>query len=370
MEHQSKRIAALDLIKGMSVVGMIIIHTLLIYANVKSQSESVIGSFIVFLGRGTSIFLICMGITFMTSSHQSLKSSIKRGGLLLLAAFFMNFMKFIVPAVLGFAPDNFIQKYGWHGPIEQQYMYLVMLGDILQLAGISLLFVGFIREYVKNKYGILAIGLLIALVSRELSGTIIDYPVVNYISDLFFSNDYPAYIYFPVFPWMAFIIIGMFFGKWFLELNYNSQELFRKMLYFGLVFIAVGAPLVFLFDAYNYNGFYHMGPGGVIYFAGWTLIFLWAISRLTSNMKENKFTGILKYCSKNLTSMYMIQWILISWGKGIFGYRQHGIGFVLMLIVLYIILTFSVQKLLDLLKKKKPGIVLEQPVSVDDTVLK
>ncbi|MFP3335631.1 heparan-alpha-glucosaminide N-acetyltransferase domain-containing protein, partial [Pseudomonas sp. SIMBA_064] len=83
-EQQSKRIAALDLIKGMSVIGMVIIHTLLIYANVKSQSETAIGSFIVFLGRGTSIFLICMGVTFMTSSHQSLASSIKRGGLLLL----------------------------------------------------------------------------------------------------------------------------------------------------------------------------------------------------------------------------------------------------------------------------------------------
>jgi uncharacterized membrane protein len=370
MEQQSKRIAALDLIKGMSVIGMVIVHTLLIYANVKSQSESAIGSFIVFLGRGTAIFMICMGITFMTSSHQSLKSSIQRGGLILLAAFFMNFMKFIVPAVLGFAPDNFIQKYGWHDPIEQQYMYLVMLGDILQLAGISLLFVGFIRKYIKNKYGILAIGLLIALVSREVSGINIDYPVLNYISDLFFSNDYPAYIYFPVFPWMSFIIIGMFFGKWYLELNYNSKKLFKNMLYIGLLFVALGAPLVFLYGGYNYNGFYHMGPGGVIYFAGWTLIFLWAIFRITSKMEENKFTGLLKYCSRNLTSMYMIQWILISWGKGIFGYRQHGIGSVLLLIVLYMILTFSVQKLLDLLKKKKPVIVLEQPVSMDETVLK
>jgi len=106
MEQQSKRILALDLIKGMSVIGMVIIHTLLIFANVKSQSESVIGSFIVFLGRGTSIFLICMGITFMTSSHQSLKSALKRGVLLVFAGLFMNFMKFVIPVIFNFAPDN------------------------------------------------------------------------------------------------------------------------------------------------------------------------------------------------------------------------------------------------------------------------
>ncbi|MDR6459499.1 putative membrane protein [Chryseobacterium vietnamense] len=369
MEQQNKRILTLDLIKGISVIGMIIIHTLLVYANVKSQYETAIGSFIVFLGRGTSIFLICMGITFMTSSHQSLKSALKRGVLLVFAGLFMNFMKFMIPVIFNFAPDNFIQKYGWHAPIEQQYVYLVQLGDILQLAGMSLLFVGLIRAYVKNKYIMLAIGLFVALISREVSGINLDYPVINYILDLLFNTDYPAYVYFPVFPWMAFIIIGMFFGKWFQELNYNIKQIFRNMLYVGLLFIAIGAPLVFLYGDYHYNGFYHMGPGGVIYFAGWTLLFLWLINTVTANVKDNGFMRVLKYCSKNLTSMYMIQWILISWGKGIFGYRQHEIGYVCVLILLYIILTFSVQTLVDMVRKKKT-LINFKPISPGKTALK
>ena len=49
----------------------------------------------------------------------------------------------------------------------------------------------------------------------------------------------------------------------------------------------------------------------------------------------------------------MIQWILISWGKGIFGYRQHEIGYVSVLILFYIMLTFSVQTLVDIIRKKK-----------------
>lgn len=369
MESQNKRILTLDIIKGISVIGMIIIHTLLVYANVKSQYETAVGSFIVFLGRGTSIFLICMGITFMTSSHQSLKNALKRGVLLVFGGLLMNFMKFMIPVIFNFAPDNFIQKYGWHAPIEQQYVYLVQLGDILQLAGMSLLFAGFIRAYVKNKYIILALGLFVALISREVSGLTLDYPVINYILDLLFNTDYPAYVYFPVFPWMAFIIIGMFFGKWFQELNYDIKQIFRKMLYVGLLFIAIGAPLVFLYGDYNYNGFYHMGPGGVIYFAGWTLLFLWLINTMTTKVKENGFIRVLKYCSKNLTSMYMIQWILISWGKGIFGYRQHEIGYVSVLILFYIMLTFSVQTLVDMIRKKKTLIDFNS-LSPDKTALK
>lgn len=242
------------------------------------------------------------------------------------------------------------------------------MGDILQLAGMSLLFLGFIRKYVKNKYGILATGLLVALVSREVSGINVDYPVINYILDLLFNNDFPAYVYFPVFPWMSFIIIGMFFGKWYLELN-NSRQLFKNMLYTGLLFTAFGAPLVFIYGTYHYNGFYHMGPGGVIYFAGWTLIFLWAIFSLTSKIKANAWIRILKYCSRNLTSMYMIQWILISWGKGIFGYRQHGIANVLLLVVFYIILTFLVQNLLDMIRKKKT-LVRFRRTPIDENALK
>lgn len=353
MEQQGKRIAALDLIKGISIIGMIIIHTLLIFADVKSQSETFIGNFVIFLGRGTSIFLICMGITFMTSRHQSLKSALTRGVLLLAAALSMNFLKFVFPVIFGFAPDNFIQRYGWHGPIEQQYLYLMLLGDILQLAGMSLLFMGFIRKYVSNKYGILSIGLLTALVSREVSGINLNYPAINYVLDLLFNNDFPAYVYFPVFPWISFIIIGMFFGKWYQELHYDKTLLFKNMLYIGFLFTALGAPLVFIYGDYNYNSFYHMGPGGVLYFAGWTLIFLFIVYKISVNVKENKFIKLLKYCSKNLTTMYMTQWILISWGKGIFGFRSNGITIVLALIVMYVILTFLVQILIDFLRKQK-----------------
>ena len=273
---------------------MIIIHTLLVYANVKSQYETAVGSFIVFLGRGTSIFLICMGINFMTSSHQSLKSAFKTRCFTGICRPLDEFYEVYDSVIFNFAPDNFIQKYGWHAPIEQQYVYLVQLGDILQLAGMSLLFAGFIRAYVKNKYIILALGLFVALIAREVSGLTLDYPVINYILDLLFNTDYPAYVYFPVFPWMAFIIIGMFFGKWFQELNYDIKKIFRKMLYVGLLFIAIGAPLVFLYGDYNYNGFYHMGPGGVIYFAGWTLLFLWLINTMTTKVKRKSFYTCLK----------------------------------------------------------------------------
>ncbi|GGX27717.1 heparan-alpha-glucosaminide N-acetyltransferase domain-containing protein [Aquimarina muelleri] len=369
MKSQNNRILTLDLIKGGSVIGMIIIHTLLIYGNIETQSETFLGNFIRFLGRGTSIFLICMGITFMTSRNQSLKSSIKRGAVLLLVALLMNFMKFMIPIIFEFVPENYMKKFQWDAPLEMQYLYLVLLGDILQLAGMSLLIIGFIRKYVKNKFGILAIGLIIASISRELSGININIPGVNYVLDLLFSNDFPAYVYFPVFPWVSFIIIGMFFGKWYAEINYNPSFIFKKMMLIGLFCILLGGPLVFFYKEYHYNTFFYLGPGGVIYFAGWTLIFLWLIHITLSKVRENFMITTLVYCSKNLTTMYVIQWVLISWGKGIFGFRQSGITKVFLLMLLFITLTFILQKALDeIMKTIKKGRVKKSLLIKDHTL--
>ncbi len=350
MESQSKRILALDLIKGGSVIGMVIIHTLLIYGDVEAQSESILGTFIRFLGRGPAIFLICMGITFMTSRHQSLKSSLQRGALLLLAALMMNFIKFMIPVFFDFVPDNYMQKFGWEAPLALQYVYLVQLGDILQLAGMSLLIVGFVRKYIQNKWAILGLALLVAAVALELKGINWDVVGINYLLDLTFNNDYPAYVYFPVFPWISFILIGMFFGKWYIELDFNEHLLFKKVPLVGLAMIAMGFPLVYFYKEYHFGDFYQMGPGGVIYFAGCTLLILWSVHIVSFKVNTGRLVDILAYCSKNLTTMYIIQWSLISWGKGLFGFRSSSLGEVLLLIPLFMALTFGVQKLVDIIK--------------------
>jgi len=353
---QNKRILTLDLIKGGAVIGMVIVHTFLTYANVNLRDANILGYAIGALGRGTAVFLISMGITFMTSKNQSVISAIKRAFTLVLVGILMNFLKFMIPIFFNAMPSNFMDKFNWGDeiPLGMKYLYLVLLGDILQLAGMSLFFIGFIRKYVSNKFGILAIGIAVAAVSRELNGFIIDLPVLNYITDLLFVNKYPARIFFPVFPWISFIIIGMFFGKWFEEMKYDQPALVKKMLLLGSVFIIMGAPLVYFFRDYHYNGFFKMGFGGVMYYGGWVLIFLWILYQFTNYMnRESLIIRTLKYCSKNLTTMYVIQWALISWGKGIFGYRNSRFASVFLLIILFMILTFLLQYSIDFILNLK-----------------
>ncbi|MBW1294191.1 heparan-alpha-glucosaminide N-acetyltransferase domain-containing protein [Aquimarina litoralis] len=347
---KNNRILAIDFGRGFSVIAMIMVHTLWIHAQQNVQSDTFLGHFIHFVGRGTPVFLITMGVSFMISRNQSIQSAIKRGILILGVAYLMNFLKFLTPILVGLMPDSFITAYGWESPLNiEKYMYLLLTGDILQLAGISLVILGFVRAYVKNKFLILGLAIVIAFLSVELrdfqSGTV----GLSYITQLLWSNGY--WVYFSVFPWISFILLGMFFGQWYIEMDYDQDKLFKRMFIGGIICILVGAPLVFMAEEYHFNDFFHLGPGGVIYLAGWNFAVLSIFHWLLTKTKNNSVYRTFYYCSKNVTSLYVIQWVLICWGMIFFGFQSMSELETIVLMPLFMGLTFMVHFVFMRLKK-------------------
>ncbi|SEL67772.1 Protein of unknown function [Aquimarina amphilecti] len=354
---KSSRILAIDFGRGFSVIAMIMVHTLWIHARQDVQSDTFLGHFIHFVGRGTPVFLITMGVSFMISRNQDVKSAVKRGIMILGVAYLMNFLKFLVPIIVGLMPDSFIEAYGWELPLDfEKYVYLLLTGDILQLAGISLLVLAFIRAYAKNKFILLGLAILIAFISPELRGIQSGMYGLHYITQLLWSDGY--WVYFPMFPWISFILLGMFFGKWYIENEYNQKALFRRMFIVGVIFIVVGAPLVFMNETYHFNDFFHLGPGGVIYLAGWNFTVLSIFHWILSKTKNNFLYKIFYYCSKHVTSLYVIQWVLICWGMVIFGFQSKSELGTILLMPIFMMLTFvihfSVVKIRSISRSDKP----------------
>ncbi|WP_051336310.1 heparan-alpha-glucosaminide N-acetyltransferase domain-containing protein [Aquimarina latercula] len=350
------RILAIDFGRGFSVIAMIMVHTLWIHARQDVQSDTFLGHFIHFVGRGTPVFLITMGVSFMISRNQDIKSAVKRGITILGVAYLMNFLKFLAPILIGLMPDSFIAAYEWEIPLNlEEYTYLLLTGDILQLAGISLIVLALIRAYLKNKFILLGLAVLIAFISPELRGFQSEIFGLNYITQLLWSDGY--WVYFPVFPWISFILLGMFFGKWYVEKGYDQNELFKRMCIVGLLFIAVGAPLVFMNEAYHFNDFFHLGPGGVIYLAGWNFTVLSIFHWILSKTKDNFLYKTFYYCSKHVTSLYVIQWVLICWGMVIFGFQSKSeLGTILLMPIfmgLTFVIHFSVGKIRNIYRSGK-----------------
>ncbi|WP_298773152.1 heparan-alpha-glucosaminide N-acetyltransferase domain-containing protein [uncultured Shewanella sp.] len=347
MEIKSTRLQAIDVARGLSVVIMIMVHTLWIYGDVATQGSTVFGSVIHILGKGTAAFLVAMGISYVLSRDQSILGTLKRGFYTLGLGYMMNALKFVVPiAVFNTMPENFIAAYSWSSPLSlPQLHYLFLTGDILQLAGLSLIFIAFIGYFIKNKWGVFTLALVMILSSKVVSGLRLDISGVDYLLDLLWGNQYS--VYFPLFPWMACVLFGLFIGMAYKERNYDQGFLYRSLGLSGLVMMLLGAALCFYDFKYHFADFFHLGPGGAIYLMGLTAFVYWGIDWIIRHTKPNRFYVLLQYCSQRVTSMYIIQWVLICWGMGILGYQTFSTLGVMALIPLFITLTFLVQYVKD-----------------------
>ncbi len=351
--QQHNRILAIDLARGVSVLMVILVHTLWIYGDTQTQSQTWLGSIIHFIGKGTPMFLIAMGVSFTLSRNQNIKLSIKRAFYILIMGYVMNFLKFVLPALVGTVPDSFIEAYGWTTPATFDNMiYMLGTGDILQLAGVSLLFMGLINKLSKNKYVPLIIALCIAVLTKEVHGFRFGITGIDYVMDLLWGAEWN--VYFAVFPWFSFILIGMFFGMWYKERNKSDNYLFSRMLIAGVVLMSIGGGLCYYNFKYHFGDYFHLGPGGTMYLAGFNLVLMWLAHVLVNRIKENRIFNFFYYCSKRVTTIYVIQWVIICWGMGFLGYQQFGVIGVVLLIPFYILLTLGIQKfVLDKIKTSK-----------------
>jgi len=346
--NHNKRILAIDLGRGISIPMMMLVHTLLMYSDDNTQYHSWLGHVVHFIGKETPIFLLSMGISFTLSQRsQTVSSSIRKGLIILAAAYSLNFLKFIVPiAVFDAMPESFINAYGWHSPISfGKCLYLFLTGDFLQMAGMSFLFIGFIYKYLPNKYLILALALGIAFSTTFVRGFRLEITWVDYILDLFWGKYYN--VYFTIFPWISFILLGMFLGIWYQEKDRDENSMFRIMLPMGLVTLISGASLCYLDFTTHFGDFFHLGFGGTLYLMGVNLWIFWTLHQIAKRTPANAFFNFLCYCSKRVTSLYIIQWVVICWGMMLLGFRAHGVITTLCLMPAVILISFIVQWCLD-----------------------
>ncbi|MFK6999668.1 heparan-alpha-glucosaminide N-acetyltransferase domain-containing protein [Flavobacterium oreochromis] len=359
----NNRIAAIDFTRGISVFFLVIVHTMLIYGTLKTQTDTIIGQIIIWLGRGAAMYLIAMGIAFTFSRRQSFYAIIKRALYILFIGYSLNFVKFIIPEfIFGGLPYRFLNAYHLKTQTLQTELFFLGLGDILQLAGLSLILIAFINQITNSKWIYFFFGLFIIVISKEVSGININIIGLEYVTDLFFSNQYN--VYFPVFPWSAFIFIGVFLGKQLKEINNDTQIFFKNLALQSLGLILLGFILVFTNYKYHFGDYYHLGPGGTIILLGIMMLSFWISNQLVKLFNPNsRFFNTIIYLSKNTTSIYFIQWTLINWGMYVFGFWNLDQWHVLGLIILFTIFTLA----LNILYRKLQSLSIisfeKQPIS-------
>ncbi len=292
------RLSTPDLMKGLAVLFMIQVHSLQLFTSLSFQ-ETLFGKIIFFLGGppAAPVFLAVMGY-FLAVSNKSVIRKIKRGLDLIALGILLN---------LFFNLNLFLRiflKEANADPFE--YLFGV---DIFFTAGLSIIIISILQKLFKNKFYLYLISALAVVFIGPL---LPDLPGKLKYLQAYFYGEY-AWSYFPLLPWLSYSLTGAGFAFLIKKSRGKMQSLMLQKIAFSLLSIVI---ILFLPYAMNVSSelplYYHHNW---IFFL-WTSAFLawWLMlcHYLCSITPHSGIMHYLRWLGKNVTAIYVIQWIIIG----------------------------------------------------------
>lgn len=305
-----------DFVRGLAVIFMVLVHVMGVYSNSTVQ-DSFFYDFIDFLGSppAAPVFMFTMGVFFMLSSKSaSLKVGIKRGVKLLLLGCLLSFLREDLLILLegNLTHINFFSNHN---------LITLWEVDILQFAGLAYILMSLIKSWFKRPIWWLIIALVIMIVSPVLWGITSDIKILDWIfNNLWGSREI---VYFPIFGWLFYPLIGMIFGLM-MKASSDIDALFNSLLKPGLVLLVLGSIITATNFNFHIGDYFRSGPGSMIWITGFVFTWIWLMDKLIKKVKDNNIFNTIYYWGKETTSIYIIHWLIISWGTIILGYETAG----------------------------------------------
>ena len=356
------KLIALDIMKAFAVFFMFLGHIVIMYGTPEVIGSTAI-TWIAFWaeGIGAPAFIFSMGLTVVLSSPKTPAQIWSRGLTLIVTGYVLNFLKFF-PAItlFGVFPEALFAETGRLNNTEGLLSF-IFIADILQFAGIAYIFCAFLFRYTRN-YQIWALLLVIPLLGLAPYLYQEQYATGNYFLQLFYGQNFQ--VYFPIFPWMAFPLLGMTAG-YFIR-NYSNLK--GTMLIFsgvGLVLLTIGFLLIKVDPAGQFGtDYYHRKHGALVMYCGQLLSFLSLLYFISPYLTAGMAKGI-RFCSRNVTRIYILQWILIYWGWAFTPYHSLPGRLVVPYLILFIALTMLLSagwEYLSTGQRKKSALAKKEPL--------
>jgi len=201
-----------------------------------------------------------------------------------------------------------IKYEGWQfNPLE--YIFGV---DIFYLAGLSVIFIALLKSIKKGQGWVAVILAFFVVGSTGYMNEILMVSERNYVLP-FIAGTY-SWAYFPLFPWLAYPLLGFTFYHW--EEKILSFVTKQKIVS-GFILAGIGV-LVISFCRWGINttinlpAYYHH----TFLFSLWAIgiVILWVVFLrfLLNKFPDTGIGNFLKWLGKNITLFYVIQWLIIG----------------------------------------------------------
>ncbi|WP_207652919.1 acyltransferase family protein [Anaeromicrobium sediminis] len=331
-----------DFVRGLAVFFMITVHVLMVYST-NSVQNSLFGEVIDFLGGppAAPTFMFLMGVFYILSSKSnSLEAGIKKGVKLLLLGYLLSFLRYDLLILL----EGTFTQIDFFSANNLVTLWEV---DILLFAGWAYILMSLIRFSFKKPIWWLIIAIGVMIVSPFLWGISSNVKIVDWILNYLWGAGED--VYFPIFGWLCYPLIGMIFGV-FMKASSDIEILFKSLFKLGLALLLVGSIITATDFNFHIGDYYRSGPGSMIWMIGFVFTWLWLNNKVIKNIRENRLFNIIYYWGKETTSIYFIHWILIMWATIIFGYETQGYMGTILLMALILLETYFLSKIYGCIK--------------------
>lgn len=294
--------------RGLAVMFMIFIHAQLFFAN-ESVVESPFGIFNGFVGSvpAAPMFMFLMGIGVNYSRKQDPKVNIRRGAILIAGGYLLNFLRGYLPGVITAVRSG--AESDWKLALAE-----LTSVDILHFAGLALIMFGLFKLARASLPAIALTGLVLAAINIPISLIKVENFWLSSVAGLIWGTN--EYSYFPFLTWQFYPIAGYVFGSYLIRCT-NKKLFYRNALVAsvvvfggGLLFfnLLLGLPNGLMTEV----GYYHHPLSDNLTFtalviAEISLLFL-AVRKVSPILEK-----IFLRWSRNVTPIFFIHWIFITW---------------------------------------------------------
>ncbi len=337
----NQRLPLADIVKGIAVIRMIMIHLLDVFAVAELSANLSFRLLLLFAGPpGAALFMLVMGY-FLAKSPKTLKVSLKHGFKLVFWGLLLN---------AGLNAHLFYKIFS--GAIEANPLHFLFGVDIFFLAGLSLILIALLKQIFKANLWAWTITILVVASSGNLMSQFTsEADGMQYIQAFFIGN--ASWSYFPLLPWAAYPLTGYFF--YLLDQKYQIRHFSTK----GLFYISFSLLIITLIGLFPFSTklLSPYGTHGLIFML-WLVAmcgFWIGLVHLAFHKSYNK--SLFRYFSwagRHITNMYVIQWLLIG-NIGTLVYKTQSLlqlaGWFLFITLLSSLLTYFWLQLKTKLKK-------------------
>jgi uncharacterized membrane protein len=343
-----QRIKSFDLARGFTVLMIAPIHTVMLYSRPEIH-QTVFGNVLAFIaeGPGAQLFMMLMGVYFSFHQQQTVLPVLSRSIILLLIGYGLNAIKFVIPLLLGLLPAA-VQSDLQVDNDPQGLLHLLLIGDILHFAALASIILYYVMRVRKYHYAALIAATLICFCSPMFWDMTSTAGFTDYMLQLIGGQ--PPRIYFPLMPWLVYPLVGLAIGYF---LQNDNKKLFPHLRNIGLGLLVGGLLLEMFVVKESSVSFYRTFPASTLQHIGIVLVILCIWEWMSKYVASNYFFTLLTYMSRNITQVYIIQWIVIAWLLPVFGYQDLNFSLSILAILSTTLITLAISLLINAIRRKR-----------------